>query len=117
MAMGIRVCVLGNSVRSVDAVLINQMSHPALPPVTRQLNMAQMASIYSAMMVGLPEKNIPALVSLILMCIVAGIAVLLAKFHFRSSLTGRSLSMLSLLYALFGFPVMSMATGTPWRSV
>ena len=89
--------------------LINQMSHPALPPVTRQLNMAQMASIYSAMMVGLPEKNIPALVSLILMCIVAGIAVLLAKFHFRSSLTGRSLSMLSLLYALFGFPVMSMA--------
>lgn len=39
--------------------LINQMSHPALPPVTRQLNMAQMASIYSAMMVGLPEKNIP----------------------------------------------------------
>lgn len=89
--------------------LLNQMSHPGLPLVTRQLNMAQMASIYSAMMVGLPEKNIPALVSLILLCIVTGVAVLLAEFHFRRLLTVRSLSMLSLLFALFVFPLTLMA--------
>lgn len=87
--------------------LLAQVANPALPTVTKRLNMSMLASTYTAMMVDAEESDLPAVVSLVLLVLLVVLIVLAVRLC-QGRLDAVRRTGLLLAGSLFAVPMMAM---------
>lgn len=87
-------------------VLFTQAAHPALPVVTQKMNMATLASTYTALMVDAEEKDLPAIASMLLLALLIALIAMGVRLCGRLDRARRG--GLLLLAALFLLPMVMM---------
>ena len=87
-------------------VLLKQAVHPALPVVTQKMNMATLASTYTAWIVDAEEKDLPAIASILLLALLIALIAMGVRLCGRLDRARRG--GLLLLAALFLLPMVMM---------